>query len=378
VPQRLVQIRPKRLSPERRKPRPAYLAEKRWHRRLLLRLGSDPRAMRRAAQLAFIVLCVWIGVEFHRFVAWGLSGGVTPYAVRPPGVEGFLPISAIISACHWLVTGQLNRVHPAAVFILFAIVLMSVLVKKAFCSFLCPVGTLSEYLWKLGRWIVGRNPRLPRVLDAILRSLKYLLLGFFLISILRMDSETLSRFVGSPYNKVADIKMYLFFADISAFALKVLLVLAVLSVVVQNPWCRYLCPYGALLGVVGFLAPAKITRRSSTCIDCQLCTRACPSNIQVHQASRVRSDECTSCLDCVAACPVKDTLDVRVGRRVVSPRMVVGLVIAVFLGVTGLAMATGHWKNQISREEYLHRFQRLDSPLYQHARGQVPAYGPED
>jgi Pyruvate/2-oxoacid:ferredoxin oxidoreductase delta subunit len=378
VPQGLVQIRPKKLAPELRKPRPAYKNETRWPRRLWLRLAGDPRAMRLVVQLAFVLLCVWIGVEFHRFMLWGQSGGTRPYAERPPGVEGFLPISALISACHWLVTGRLNRVHPAAVFILIAIVLMSVVVKKAFCSFFCPVGTLSEQLWKLGRRIFGRNPRLPWLLDVVLRSLKYLLLGFFLVSILRMDAETLARFVGSPYNKVADIKMYLFFAHLSSFAGKVLVSLTALSLVFKNPWCRYLCPYGALLGLFGFLSPAKVTRSQRTCIDCQLCTRACPADIKVHLANRVRSDECTSCLDCVAVCPVKDTLEVRAAGRALSAHVVIALITAIFLGVTGVAMASGHWRNQISREEYLRRFQHLDSPLYQHARGHVPAYGPED
>jgi hypothetical protein len=41
-------------------------------------------------------------------------------------------------------------------------------------------------------------------------------------------------------------------------------------------------------------------------------------------------------------------------------------------------MATGHWRNKLSAEEYLFRFSRLDWPMYQHARGQVPAYGPND
>ncbi len=334
--------------------------------------------MRGAAQMAFAALCVWIGVDFHHFVTWGMSGGTQPFAERPPGVEGFLPISAIISSCHWLVTGQLNRVHPAAVFILMAIVLMSVVVKKSFCSFFCPMGTLSESLWKLGRWILGRNPTMPRALDWGLRSLKYLLLAFFLISIFSMDAETLARFVGSPYNKVADIKMYLFFAHLSSFALKVLVVLAVLSIIFKNPWCRYLCPYGALLGIFSFLSPARVTRNAKTCIDCQLCTRACPAAIRVHETPRVRSDECTSCMDCVAVCPVKDTLDIRTPRLRLGAGAVVTIITAIFLAVTGGAMAMGYWRNDISREEYLHRFQRLDSPLYQHARGQVPQYGPGD
>jgi polyferredoxin len=378
VSARLVQIRPKKLAPELRKPRLAYRGERRFLRRLALRLRDDAHAQRLAIQLGFVALCVWIGIEFHHFMQWGLAGGELPLAGRPPGVEGFLPISALISVKHWLTTGTINQVHPAALFILLAIVLISLVAKKAFCSFLCPVGTLSEYLWRLGRLVYRKNLILPRWLDYPLRSLKYLLLLFFVWAVAKMDGPALAAFIGSPYNKVADIKMYLFFAELSGLALKVLVVLAVLSLFVKNAWCRFLCPYGALLGVVGWGSPLKVTRTAKTCIDCQLCTRACPSDIRVHTAGRVWSDECTSCLECVAVCPVKDTLEVRARGRRVSPRAIAAIVVAVFLGVTGLAMATGHWQNNISREEYLFRFRRLDSPMYQHARGHVPAYGPKD
>jgi len=376
--QRLVTIRPKKLAPDLRKPRPDYRLEKNFIRRLALRLWADPHALRVAIQLGFAALCVWIGVEFHLFAQWGLTGGASPYTERPPGVEGFLPLSALISLKHWLVTGTINHIHPSALIILVAILLISVAVKKAFCSFLCPVGTVSEYLWRLGQKVYRKNLRLPRWLDYPLRSLKYLLLLFFTWSIFKMDAPTLDAFVNSPYNKVADIKMYLFFAELSGLALKVLVVLAVLSLFVKNVWCRFLCPYGALLGIVGWLSPLKVTRTKSTCIDCELCTRACPSDIRVHTAGRVWSDECTNCLECVAACPVKDTLEVRARGKAFSARMVAAMVVGIFLGVTGLAMVTGHWKNRISREEYLYRFSRLDSPVYQHARGHVPAYGPND
>jgi polyferredoxin len=378
VPARLYQIRPKKLARELRKPRPGWRDARGWHRRLALRVIEDPHALRLAVQLGFVVLCVWIGIEFHCFMRWGQSGGAEPFVERPPGVEGFLPISALISLKHWLTTGAINLIHPAALFILLAILLISIVAKKAFCSFLCPVGTLSEYLWRLGRLAFRRNLVLPRWLDYLLRSLKYLLLLLFAWAVMKMDTGALDAFIGSPYNKVADIKMYLFFAELSGLALKVLVVLAVLSLFVKNFWCRFLCPYGALLGIAGWLSPLKVTRTAKTCIDCQLCTRACPADIRVHAAGRVWSDECTSCLECVAACPVKDTLEVRAGGRRVSPRAVAAIVVGLFLAVTGLAMATGHWRNQISREEYLFRFGRLDSPLYQHARGHVPAYGPED
>ncbi len=373
-------LRVKKIPPDLRKRRLNYALEPLWHKRLLWRLKTDSQYLRSAVQLAFALLCVWIGVEFAAFVSWGTAGGAAAPVSRPPGAEGFLPISALISLKYWVQTGVINQVHPAGLAILVAIVAVSVLLKKAFCSWLCPIGTLSESLWVLGQKLFGRNITLPRWLDFALRSLKYLLLSFFLWSILGMDTDQLAAFIHSPYNKMADVKMYLFFAQISSFALWTIITLALLSVLIKNFWCRFLCPYGALLGLTSLLSPLKITRTKSTCVDCELCTRACPAGINVHTATRVRSDECTSCLACVAACPVKDTLEVRRSTASASvPVWVFGALVAgVFVAITGLAMLTGHWQNSISPDEYRHRFQTLDSPMYQHFRGHVPAYGPND
>jgi len=371
---------PKKIPPELRKSCPTIPTGISWVRKAFLRLKNDSQVFRSTVQLTFALLCIWIGIEFHLFMKWGTSGGASSFVERPPGVEGFLPISALMSLKHWIEGGVLNDIHPASVFILLAIIAVSVLLKKAFCSWLCPVGTLSESLWMLGQKVFGRNLNVPRWLDYPLRSLKYLLLFFFVASIWQMDVPSLHHFIYSPYNKVADIKMYLFFAQISSFVLWTIIVLALLSVVIKNFWCRYLCPYGALLGMAGWLSPFKITRVKETCIDCNLCTKACPAAIKVHAATRVWSDECTSCLKCIEACPVKNTLMMKTsGMRGGVPSWVFGTLVAgVFVAVTGLAILTGHWQNNISREEYLRRFQELDAPVYQHFRGEVPAYGPHD
>lgn len=371
----------KKLPRELRKPRFDFRSEPVWHWRLLWRWQEDAQFQRTTIQAAFALLCIWIGVEFHLFVRWGMSGGTEPYVERPPGVEGFLPISALISLKHWILTGTLNTIHPASVFILLAVIGVSLALRKAFCSWLCPIGTLSESLWMLGKQIFKRNIALPRWLDYPLRSLKYLLLFYFVNAIMQMDVASLTNFIYSPYNKVADIKMYLFFANISSFALWTIIILMLLSIFIKNFWCRFLCPYGALVGIVGWLSPLKITRNKATCIDCELCTKACPSNIKVHKAGRVWSDECMSCMMCVSACPVKETLDVRMSAksRQAVPTWVYGVLVAgVFMAITGLAMLTDNWQNSIGREEYLRRFQQLDSPIYQHFRGEVPKYGPND
>ncbi|HLF14131.1 MAG TPA: 4Fe-4S dicluster-binding protein, partial [Bacteroidota bacterium] len=119
---------------------------------------------------------------------------------------------------------------------------------------------------------------------------------------------------------------------------------------------------------------------AATCIDCGLCTKACPASIRVHSAKRVISDECTGCLECVEACPVKETLGMKAAHseRYVRNRAFGLLVVGVFVAITGMAMLAGMWQNNIPKEEYLFRFKNLNSPLYDHARGKVPDYGPQD
>lgn len=379
-PASVMRPRIKKLVPELRKAKPTYRTAQGWFRRLMLRLKEDAQFQRSTVQYAFALLCIWIGIEFALFMSWGTSGGQEAFFPRPPGAEGFLPISALISLKYWLQTGVINTIHPSGLFILIAIIGVSFVVKKAFCSWLCPVGTLSESLWILGQKLFKKNWALPRWLDYPLRSLKYLLLFFFGWSIVHMDVDALVGFIQSPYNKVADIKMYLFFAEITGTALAVIGILMLLSIFVKNFWCRFLCPYGALLGIVGWLSPLKVTRTASTCIDCELCTKACPANIKVHKAGRVWSDECSSCLQCVQVCPVRDTLEIRLHRkgRAVPVWVLGSLVVALFVAVTGTAMLTGHWRNSISQQEYQRRFNEMHSPLYQHFRGEVPKYGPED
>ncbi len=375
------QPRIKKIPPELRRSKINYKSESNIVKRIFWRLKEDSQFLRSFVQISFALLVVWIGIEFYLFMKWGVSGGQSFSYGRPPGVEGFLPVSALISLKYWLQTGIINAIHPSGLIILVAILAIGWLLRKSFCSWLCPIGTISESLWIFGKKILKKNLTVNRYLDYPLRSLKYLLLVFFVWAIFgTMDVPTLKAFIYSPYNKVADIKMYNFFANISQFALWTIIILVLLSVVIKNFWCRYLCPYGGLLGIISWLSPIKIKRAESTCINCDLCTKACPSNIKVHKVNTVWSDECTSCLECVQVCPVKNTLELKTHftNTRVSNWVFATLIIGVFVGITGLAMLMGNWQNKISDEEYLKRFKELDTPLYQHNGGQVPEYTPND
>ena len=248
------------------------------HKKPLIRRAAQDRSqrIRHAVQWAFAALNGWLGVQFYLWVRYFERGGVGVYVSRPAGAEGWLPIAGLMNAKYFLLTGQIPVIHPAALVLFAAFMLLSVLLKKSFCSWLCPVGTLSESLWKLGRRIFGRNLQLPRWADLPLRPLKYLLLGFFVFAIGSMSAEALQSFMYTEYGLVADVKMLNFFRDIGPTAAIVIGLLVLLSMLVRNFWCRYLCPYGALMGLASLLSPVKIRRDGEACIDCGKCAKACP------------------------------------------------------------------------------------------------------
>jgi polyferredoxin len=315
-------------------------------------------------QAGFVLLCLWIGVEMFLFVNFLETGGTGLYIPRPPGVDGFLPISSLMSLVLFIKTGIVHNAHPAGVFIFLGIILVSLVFGKSFCSWLCPVGFLSEMLADLGEKIFRRKIKMPKFLDYPLRSLKYLLLAFFLHSIfIAMSVMAIKVFLDSDYNKVADIKMYYFFAEISKFSFIVIAVLFFLSIIFRGFWCRYLCPYGALLGIASIFSPNKITRNVNSCTDCGLCSKVCPSFINVQKMKTVISDECTTCMNCVDVCPVNDTLHLQtvIIKKKFNKKYLAIAIAAIFIIITGIGMLTGNWQNNITKEEYLHHQRLLNS-----------------
>jgi polyferredoxin len=144
-----------------------------------------------------------------------------------------------------------------------------------------------------------------------------------------------------------------------------LAILIVLSIVVKNFWCRYLCPYGAMLGLVALVSPVRIRRDADACIDCAKCAKACPAGLPVDTAMSIRSAECTACLSCVAVCPAAGALDLKIGlsqRRaaVVTPwSLAVGILI-LFFGIVGYARAAGYWHTELPDEAYFELIPQAD------------------
>jgi polyferredoxin len=322
-----------------------------------------------------MLLVIAIGVQFTLWVKAHLAGAPPPVP-RPAGVEGFLPINAMLTLKHLLLTGVVDAVHPAGLAIFIAICLMSFALARSFCSHICPVGLASELLGRGGAHALGRNLKVPRWLDLPLRGLKLFLLGFFAWVIwVKMDASSIAAFISSPYAKVADAKMWLYFAHPTRLTVAVIGLLVVGSFFIRDLWCRYLCPCGALLGLLGRLAPLKVARDESLC-GCRKCT------------APARTPRCTACSgdldrvhrlrDCVMACPVKDCLAVRAAdpHRLLRPATAAAVAVGIWLAVVAGFRLAGHWQTEVSEAEYRRRLVEIDSPVYTHVGGMAAAEDP--
>jgi polyferredoxin len=314
------------------------------------------RLLRYAVQSAFLLLTLYIGWQFYHFVLQFESPGLPPVE-RPASVDAFLPIGGLMAFKYFLLTGIIEPVHPSGFILFVAVVGVSLVMKKGFCGWICPIGTISQYTWMLGEKILGRNFRIGGFTDISLRSLKYVLLGLFLVFIgIAMAPNMMLLFFITDYYKVVDVRMMKFFTEMSTLTMCILIALASLSVLYKNFWCRYLCPYGALLGLLSRLSPFKVRRNESKCSHCHACTTHCPALIDVENKTVVKSEECFGCMTCVSRCRSDGALDLsfKTGNksRIVKPWLFPVILIALFYLVIGIGMATDHWKSKIPYEEY--------------------------
>ncbi len=178
-------------------------------------------------------------------------------------------------------------------------------------------------------------------------------MGLFVWVVASMSVAAIQEFLESPYGMVDDVKMLNLFRDLAVPGATILAVLVLGSIVVQNFWCRYFCPYGALMGLVSMASPLRIRRDAGLCIDCAKCAKACPSALPVDRLITIRSAECIGCMQCVAACPAEGALFLSTPRRKrVPPWAIAAGVAALFLGVYAYGLWSGHWNTDLTDSEY--------------------------
>ncbi len=240
------------------------------------------RTTRRIAQASFLSLTL-VGV----FVVRGNAERWCPFG----GVEALYT--------YWQEGNLLCSLGVSNFYILAAVLLITLLFRRAFCGYLCPVGTVSEWLGSLGRFAGIRGAAVPAPLDRGLSLLKYGVLAVVLFITYRAG-ELLFRGFDPCYALISRHG-----EDITVWSYVVAGSIVVGSLLVIMPFCRWLCPLAAVLSPFSRFGLARIKRDSDACLDCTKCSQACPMAIPVHEVKEVTAARCLSCLNCVEACPVE-------------------------------------------------------------------------
>jgi polyferredoxin len=312
-----------------------------------LRRSHARTIVRGAFTLFFVYLCV----KLWLFYLWAMGAG--PYVARPEAVAGIIPVGAYMSFFAWLKTGVYDPVIPAGVTIVVGALLLSLVLKRAFCGWLCPIGALWEVFGWAGKKTLPLQPVPWRWLDLTLRTLRYVLTFLLLFWIFSVPVEEASSFQQLPYYAVADIKIISLFVRLPWWYVAIGAAVAGASFLFGNVWCRYLCPLGGLYGAVGVASPLTVVRDADACVDCGRCSGVCHARVDVMRAGSVHAPECDGCQECVEVCPEAGALEGRVLRRwTVSPWMWAGAVVALWLLVYAIALVTGHWRSGLTPEQF--------------------------
>lgn len=269
----------------------------------------DVQHLRYLSQLG---IGVFIGVLFYNRLVYGES---SPYA----SPEAFCPLGGFESLYGLIVSGGqfIQHTHFSNVILFISLLITAIFAGAFFCGWICPLGAIQQLVTGLRRWlqkrsaIIARFARWVRVktaplafLDRWLRFAKYGVLIWIIwgtITAGEMVFREIDPWAGLITIGEAGITVGFW----------VLVATVVAAIIGDRVWCRYLCPLGAIIGLVSKLSFIKVQREADACIGCRLCTQKCPMDIKVHESSRVSSIECNMCLTCVDVCPSRGALEVR-------------------------------------------------------------------
>jgi polyferredoxin len=228
--------------------------------------------------------------------------------------------------------------------ILFLITLViAILFRRSFCGLICPLGAIQEFFAKVGQKIFRKKFIISSKVDKPLRYLKYIIL--FVTVYYAWKTAGLWMAPYDPWSAYAHMSEGLESVwEESAVGLIILIVTIVGSLLYDRFFCKYLCPMGALYGIIGKISYFRVARNENICIDCGECSKVCPMNIDVQHIKEVKTAECINCQTCVMSCPEIGALESKEGRKALSPFVVMTVVMVVFFGSIFAFQAAGIYK----------------------------------
>lgn len=306
-----------------------------------------PRTWVRTGFLLFFLWSCW---RLWAFYQWAIGNG--GWVARPEATAGLVPLGALMSLIAWFKTGIFDPVMPAGVVIIVGAVVVSILFKRAFCGWICPVGSTVAIFGWLGRMLFGgRNLPMPRRADLVLRVPKYIFAAMVLFWLVPLPAEVSLHFQQLPYYATSDLKILYGILHPAWGYWALAGFVGVTSMLWGNTWCRYLCPLGAIYGGLGVFSAGTVGRHAEACTDCGTCTTVCHARIDVAKARVVRSAECDGCQDCVRTCPTPGAISARFGSARIPWQFWPILVVVTWLLVYALAFGSGNWTHGLPDDQ---------------------------
>ena len=269
------------------------------------------RVLRRIVQIGAAGFIAFIALQH---VVIGENG---PVVTASP--EAFCPFGGFETLYKYITSGGsfVSHTHLSNLVIFIAVVIVSLILRSAFCGWICPLGFLQDLVNNFSKVLQKAFPGLHRSLrsikrmgarfmkiDRYLRYVKYLVLVWAI-----GGSAYFGYMVFRDYDPWAALLNIAEFSFTPGIVVLSLIVIA--SLFIERPWCRYACPLGAMTGIVGKLSPVYLKREESVCTSCKLCTRSCPMGLEVHTANKITSVDCITCLECVGVCPQNGALELK-------------------------------------------------------------------
>jgi len=265
--------------------------------------------IRLAVQIFFLALIILISVNHFRS-----EQGLAPLLISAPSLHAVCPFGGVVTIYTYLTEGAfIQKIHQSAFTLMWLVLGLTLLFGPVFCGWVCPFGTVQEFIGKIGRKIFKKryNNFIPSVIDKPLRYLRYVILALVVVNTAISGKLLFSNF--DPYYALFNI----WSSEVTRLSLLVLGLTLIGSLFVERPWCKYLCPLGALLGIFNLFRIVKLKRNENICINCKVCDRVCPMNINISTSKVVSDHQCISCLLCTdeIACPVSNSLNFSVLER---------------------------------------------------------------
>jgi len=229
-------------------------------------------------------------------------------------LHALCPFGGVVTIYQYATSGTfVQKIHESSFILMIIGFLLAILFGPVFCGWVCPFGTLQEWFGRLGKRLFKRryNHFIPYRLDQILRYARYLVLAWVIY--MTATSGTLIFAEYDPYYAMFN----LWSSELAVGGVVVLAVTLLASLLVERPWCKYACPYGAVLGISNLFRVFTIRRNEGLCKLDRACNKVCPMNIPVSEKKIVRDHQCISCLQCTseAVCPVAGTVDFVAGGK---------------------------------------------------------------